>query len=264
MPRLSRKISPNGLNHCIVRGINKQDIFLDSQDKRKFKNEMMKTKEKYGYKIYAYVIMPNHVHMVVNTQKSQLPEIMCSLLTRYSLYFNKKYERIGHVFQDRYCNKSIENEIYLKNAVKYIHFNPEKAGICRTEEYEYSSYNEYISEKQTKLTDTKDILSLYDNNCEKEAIEKFVKQHMEKQKEREDCYLIEYEMQNKLTDEQLIKIIYNVLKIDNVVNMQRIRKKYIEEDIIKMLEIRGTCVNQISRVTGINRKIIQEVKNGRK
>ena len=87
---------------------------------------------------------------------------------------------------------------------------------------------------------------------------------MEKQKEREDCYLIEYEMQNKLTDEQLIKIIYNVLKIDNVVNMQRIRKKYIEEDIIKMLEIRGTCVNQISRVTGINRKIIQEVKNGRK
>ena len=105
---------------------------------------------------------------------------------------------------------------------------------------------------------------MYDNNCEKEAIEKFVKQHMEKQKEREDCYLIEYEMQNKLTDEQLIKIIYNVLKIDNVVNMQRIRKKYIEEDIIKMLEIRGTCVNQISRVTGINRKIIQEVKNGRK
>ena len=62
----------------------------------------------------------------------------------------------------------------------------------------------------------------------------------------------------------LINIIYNELKIDNIVNMQRIRKNYIKEDIIKILEIRGTCVNQISRVTGINRKIIQEVKNGRK
>ena len=74
---------------------------------------------------------------------------------------------------------------------------------------------------------------------------------------------LEEEM-TKLTDEQLINIIYNELKIDNIVNMQRIRKNYIKEDIIKILEIRGTCVNQISRVTGINRKIIQEVKNGRK
>lgn len=224
---------------------------------------MIKTKGKYGYKIYSYVVMPNHVHIIIKSQKNQLPEIMCSLLTRYSLYFNKKYERIGHVFQDRYCNKCIENEIYLKNAIKYIHLNPAKAGICRTEEYEYSSYKEYINEKQRNLTDTKDILSLYDSNCEKNAIEKFIKQHKEKQGEREDCYLIEYEMQNKLTDEQLINIIHDVLKIDNMVNMQRMRKKHIKEDIIKILGIKGTCVNQISRVTGINRKIIQEVKNGK-
>ena len=65
-------------------------------------------------------------------------------------------------------------------------------------------------------------------------------------------------------DHIMENIIYNELKIDNIVNMQRIRKNYIKEDIIKILEIRGTCVNQISRVTGINRKIIQEVKNGRK
>jgi hypothetical protein len=264
MPRSNRQISPNGVNHCIMRGINKQDIFLDTQDKKKFKSEIIKTKEKYKYKIYAYVIMPNHVHMIVKTDKNQLPEIMCSLLTRYSSYFNKKYERVGHVFQDRYCNKNIEDETYLKNAMQYIHFNPEKAGICKTAEYEYSSYKEYINTEQAKLTDVKDILLLYDSKCEKQAIEMFIKQNKEKQKEREDFNLTEYEMQNKLTDEQLINIIYNELKIDNIVNMQRIRKNYIKEDIIKILEIRGTCVNQISRVTGINRKIIQEVKNGRK
>ena len=104
MPRSNRQISPNGVNHCIMRGINKQDIFLDTQDKKKFKSEIIKTKEKYKYKIYAYVIMPNHVHMIVKTDKNQLPEIMCSLLTRYSSYFNKKYERVGCTF-NCYCTR---------------------------------------------------------------------------------------------------------------------------------------------------------------
>ena len=80
MPRSNRQISPNGVNHCIMRGINKQDIFLDTQDKKKFKSEIIKTKEKYKYKIYAYVIMPNHVHMIVNLQHLEIKMIKDQIL----------------------------------------------------------------------------------------------------------------------------------------------------------------------------------------
>ena len=102
MPRKSRMFGPKKINHIVMRGINKQDIFLDKQDKEKFIKEIKNTKDKYNYELYAYVIMPNHVHLQLCDKEGNISNIMNSLQTRYVSYFNKKYERVGHLFQDRY------------------------------------------------------------------------------------------------------------------------------------------------------------------
>ena len=132
------------LYHVIIRGINKQDIFIDDQDKRKFIKEVFLAKEKFEFKLYAYVIMPNHVHLVIKEKQIDISKIMHRIQLAYSEYLNIKYSRVGHVFQGRFYSKNIENEEYLKSVIRYIHFNPDKAGIIRYDQYQWSSYKNYI------------------------------------------------------------------------------------------------------------------------
>ena len=115
MPRIARVKSQSKIYHIMIRGINKQDIFYDKHDYLKFLKELKNTKEKYGYEIYAYCLMPNHVHLEIRDIKDCLENIMRSLEISYSSYFNKRYERVGHVFQDRYLSKNVEELEKWKN-----------------------------------------------------------------------------------------------------------------------------------------------------
>lgn len=112
--------------HILLRGINKQDIFLDNVDKSKFFRELKRAKEEFGFKIDAYVIMNNHVHLVIYDENDNLSKIIHKIATKYGLYFNKKYDRVGHVFQNRYKSICVETEAYLKNLVRYVLRNPQK------------------------------------------------------------------------------------------------------------------------------------------
>lgn len=158
--REARKLTQSKLYHVIIRGINRQDIFFDNQDKRKFKKELKKAKEKFEYSLYAYVLMPNHVHLIIYDKDNNLSKIMHSILVSFSEYTNKKYKRNGHLFQNRFKSKPIENNEYLKTAIKYIHYNPEKAGIGSYNEYEWSSYKEYTNKNSYDLTDTDYVLKV--------------------------------------------------------------------------------------------------------
>ncbi len=257
MPRDIRKFGIKRVNHVIIRGVNKQDIFLDKQDKSKFVKEMLNTKEKYHYELYAFVIMPNHVHMVTYDKEVNLPAIMNSLQTRYVNYFNKKYERVGHLFQDRYFNKMIEDEDYLKNTIRYIHKNPEKAFITEKENYEWSSYNKYIN-NDNSIVDIEKFLKILDENQEI-AINKFREYHKQNE-ENKLSDAIEYELQTKLTDEQLIEALKEKFKIDNIQNIQQYSNKKIIELVQDIVNIPYISLNQLSRVTGINRKILRKAK----
>ena len=145
MPRSCRENqkSYTGVYHVILRGINQQEIFYDNTDRRKFLKCIKETKEKYYYDLYAYVLMHNHVHLVIMDKEDKLSKVIQSLAISYALYFNKKYNRIGHVFYNRFKSKYVENLPYLLNIIRYIHFNPEKSGICQYSKYYWSSYHEY-------------------------------------------------------------------------------------------------------------------------
>lgn len=256
MPRISRQISSTKVYHIIFRGIDKQDIFLSEKDYNKFLEILKETKKQYEYCIYSYCLMNNHVHMIIYDKYDNLPKIMQSIAIRYSIYFNKKYNRVGHLFQNRYLSKKIEEREYLKAACRYIHQNPQKARIEKTENYRWSSYQEYVGKKS--IINTNMLLSLFDKN-EDEAKKEFIKFH-NMQSNTEILDLIEYEMKDKITDEEVIKYIYEVVKIDNVHEILEFNVEKRNQIISKIKENKKITSAQISRVLGLNRKIIERVK----
>ena len=259
MSRKARVRSSLNLYHIVIRGINKQDIFIDNQDKQKFIKELSITKEKLGFYLYAYVIMPNHVHLVIKEKNTEISKIMHRIQLAYSEYLNIKYQRVGHVFQGRFSSRNIEDNEYLKCVIRYIHLNPDKAGIETYKNYRWSSYNEYMQFYNSKIVDAKEILSIFDTDINKAQF-KFIKFHQEKSKFRYTEEDTEFEIVNKLDDEVIIKIITDRKGFNNIYDIQKLNNKYRDEILEDLLKIRGTTVPQISRITGVSKNIIEKVK----
>ena len=189
MPRKARQKSSTKVYHVILRGNAKQDIFLENYDYYKFIKEIKRTKGKYQYELYTYCLMTNHVHLVLYDKMDQLSKLLQSLMISYSSYWNKKTERVGHLFQNRFLSKNVETESYLKTVCRYIHQNPEKSEMAKTKEYQWSSYQEYIGKE--KIIESGQVLKLFGGN-RKEAIDNFIAFHKINQNKIED--FVEYEM----------------------------------------------------------------------
>ena len=141
MPRGARKTSSTDIYHVMLRGINRQDIFEEDEDKKIFLWIIRECIKVSGCDIYAYCLMSNHVHILIRTKTESIGVIMKRIGTRYVLYFNEKYGRVGHLFQDRFKSEPIETDEYFLTVLRYIHQNPLKANMCKKlEDYAYSSY----------------------------------------------------------------------------------------------------------------------------
>ena len=148
MSRKLRVISESGMYHIIFRGNNKQNIFRDEQDFKKIKGLINDAKMQLSFEVYAYCFMTNHVHMLIKEKASgDISLIMKKILTRYAMWFNNKYHRSGGLFEDRYKALAIEDDDYVCQAIRYIHYNPLVAGIAnKLDEYPHSSYAEYYAQ----------------------------------------------------------------------------------------------------------------------
>ena len=257
MPRTKRNFGIKGINHCIIRGINKRDLFFDNQDRYKFLKCVKEFKLKHKIKLGTYSIMPNHVHFLIQGKDDNISEFFRSIQISYAIYFNKKYERVGHLFQDRFKNKVIEDINYLKNVVKYIHFNSEKANIAKAKDYQWSSYKEFL--KKDTWIDKEIVLSYYDNN-EENALKIFKEQH---NTELNNYYMnySEFEIIDKLTDEEVKRILDEKNREILKFNSNKIKEEIEDEVLKEVLQLKGVSVNQLSRITGINRKILNKIKN---
>ena len=146
MARQARVFSETGMYHIMFRGLDKQRIFAEKKDYEKMISIIVKTKEETDMQIYAYCIMPNHVHLFIReAQTGDISIIMKKILSHYAGWYNYKYERCGHLFADRYKSIPIEDDSYFLALARYIHQNPIKANLSETpRDYEYSSYSDYI------------------------------------------------------------------------------------------------------------------------
>lgn len=257
MPRMAREYSEIKVYHITIRGIDKQDIFFDEDDRYKFMDIIKETKEKYDYDIYSYCLMDNHVHLVIYDKELKISKIMQSIQVSYAFYFNKKYERIGHLFQNRFFSKKVEDREYLKMVCRYIHQNPLKAGIGKTEEYKWSSYKEYVG--NPKIINNKLLLSIFSENIEN-AKEEFIKFHnidTDSNNEEKIKNMIDYEFIGKVTDEEAKKYICELLNIENVSEILKYNTEIRNEKLSKLRCLKNIPIAQLSRVIHINRKIIE-------
>ncbi|MGC4018655.1 MAG: transposase [Muricomes sp.] len=144
MPRDKRRESKTGVYHIIVRGNNKEKIFERDNDKIAFKTILKKAVEEYPVTIYAYCIMGNHAHIMLETVYDILPRLMQRINSTYAEGYNAKYDRCGHVFQGRYYSDCVETEEYYWCCLRYIHNNPVKVYIVKEPfDYTFSSARDY-------------------------------------------------------------------------------------------------------------------------
>ena len=150
MPRQARKKSESGIYHVMLRGINQQQIFEEDEDYVKFLQIVEDYQAISKYKVYAYCLMSNHIHLLIREEEEPLEQIFKRIGSKYVYWYNVKYQRKGHLFQDRFKSETVDNETYFLTVIRYIHQNPVKAGICeKIDDYKYSSFQEYFS--KTKI-----------------------------------------------------------------------------------------------------------------
>src|SRR3990172_11653176 len=132
--------------HVITRGNQRQKVFKDKDDFLKYLEILSNYKIRYKYSLFAYMLMSNHVHLLVETQETPLSKILQGINQSYTMYFNRRYRTVGHLFQGRYKAILCDREGYLLALLKYIHYNPLRARIEETlGEYPWSSYRSYLA-----------------------------------------------------------------------------------------------------------------------
>lgn len=142
MPRGPRIFLDNVCYHIIARGNQKQNIFLEETDYERYLELLARYKIRYRFKLYGYCLMSNHVHLIVEPNRpKQITKVMQGLNQSYSIWFNKKYKKVGHLWQDRYKNFIIQKDRYLLTCINYVELNPIRSNVVRDPlEYPWGSY----------------------------------------------------------------------------------------------------------------------------
>jgi putative transposase len=163
MPRKPRIEFSGAFYHVIVRGNQKQRVFKDAADFQKYLLTLTVYKNRTGCRIYAHVLMNNHLHLLIETQDIPLSKVMQGVNQTYTMYFNRRYRTVGHLFQGRYKAIVCDREAYLLGLLKYIHQNPLRAKIVdRLDQYPWSSHHAYTGKNNPLgLVDTDQVLRMF-------------------------------------------------------------------------------------------------------
>src|SRR4030043_2078766 len=155
MPRKPRIEFSGAFYHVISRGNQRQQIFRDRSDFLKFLELLALYKRRYAYFLYGYVLMSNHVHLLIETENIPLSKVLQGINQSYTMYFNRKYRTVGHLFQGRYKTILCDKDAYLLSLIKYIHLNPMRARMAKSaENYRWSSHLVYCGKEKSEIVDT--------------------------------------------------------------------------------------------------------------
>lgn len=244
--RMPRERSISGFYHSMVQGINKQDIFLDNDDRYFFLSLLSKYSIKYRIELNTYVLMDNHIHMLLHDNENKISNFMQTVTSIYARFFNKKYDRIGHLFNDRFTSKPVEDTNYLQECFSYIINNPEKAGIAKKNEYKWSSYHAYKSEKtfiskQVLIDSFGSIKKLYEYLHKNQPTGNFIKpREIPSEKKR-----------------NIIRKICEIFQTSSPVIPQDISKETLKIKIRQLINL-GISKNAIIHITGLSQYIVNQ------
>ena len=255
MPRTARKRSSTGIYHVMQRGINKQNIFLDYDDYARYLNTFYKYAVECKINILGYCLMKNHVHLLLKENEISLAILMKKIGSSFVYKYNEKYDRVGHLFQDRFKSEVVENDKYLLTVLRYIHNNPVVAGLVENiQDYKWSSYKNYVYNKgfiNTSLV--LDILS------EKAIIAK--KKYVRFMGLCNDDKCLDIANKVRLSDKKAEKLIKDYCEINDLNQLK-------EKDIANKKELYNHFITnfavsyrQLARLTGDSRERIMKMLN---
>ena len=241
----------------MMRGINRQNIFEDEEDTRKFLDLLLYYKKICGYEIYAYCLMGNHLHIVLREGQEELSTIFKRIGAAYVYYYNIKYRRKGHLFQDRFKSEPIDDDAHLATVIRYVHMNPVKAGIVKApEEYQLSSYHAYLQwDEQFEgagdaFVDCGYVLKIYG----KEEFFRFTRET------NGDIFLDDNEPAKKgMTDAAARALLAKMTQCDNPAQFQALERN-ARNVYLAALKEEGVSIHQLCRLTGLSYGTVQKAR----
>jgi len=248
MSRHERVKSKSGYYHIMIRGNERKVIFLDDEDKLRFIETLYERKQEDRFYLHAFCLMDNHVHLMISEGTEDIATVMKRITVSYVYYFNKKYKRVGHLFQDRFRSEVVEDDSYALTLARYIHNNPVKAGLTKTVgEYKWSSYLCYTDEKQyfNKVLDKELIMGMFsqDNEEAKKLYVEFMK------KEPIDEF-IDLQEEKQFMDEEEAKELFTQMLAS---------QDEIEKIIKEFKQKTNLSIRQIATIAGLNKDKVNKI-----
>ena len=273
MARKPRIHYEGALYHVIVRGNNRSYIFRNEDNKKTYKKIVSKYKKRYRFKLYAYCIMDNHAHLLIEVADIPLSKIMQGIQQVFTQYYNRRNNTTGHVFEQRYKSFLCDKDTYLLSLIRYIHQNPVRANLTDTLDYKWNSHREYIGIQE--LADIHFPLSLFDTH-KKKAIKRYLAfmDEMEtkvigsmNKEEDEIEKAINIKGSPKVASDTLIKIIEEVTNIEiekikgnsKSKRISDIRKLYIKN----LKKYTNTTNKEIADLLKVGESTVTNVLSGR-
>ncbi len=250
------RLDLDGFHHIVNRGVARSNIYRCDEDKEKFLEILCKSCHTYKVNIHDYCLMDNHYHLLIETTSQNLSLFMRQINANYAIYFNKKYKRVGHLWQGRYKSWYIINEDYLYTLFRYIEHNPLKAKI-------YSSVGEYpFTLLATILNKEQDVISCakhsklkkeYHYEGMQELLEKPLNNKEQKELEAEQKKkIIEKEHEFKQTKECTLDSHFKNnkdLPSRNTAIIEALKDGYTQGELARYLGVSAALVSYVFRTS---------------
>ena len=251
MANMRRERSEADIYHVTDRGVGRQIIFEDDDDRQRFLSLMHGKCTSHGVAILAWCLMDNHYHILFKGAIETISIIMLKVNSTYSRYFNKRHCRVGGLFQGRFGSVPICSEAQLVAAVRYIHMNPQEAHICSYMRYSWSSYREYL--EQPKLTSIGFVLDIIGGRGN------FISIHTTEENDEDNASSSspsEHKTtRTRINDENMLAVAQSELGAIKLYDIKSLPKPERNMLLRRLYEC-GLSVRQIERLTGIGRSII--------
>jgi REP element-mobilizing transposase RayT len=241
MVRQLRVEFDNAFYHITSRGNLRDKIFYNATDRERFLEILSRTKERYGFLLHAYALMDNHYHLLMETPKANLSQIMQNINTSYTVYVNRKYQRSGHLLQGRFKGIIVDKDRYLVGLSRYIHLNPVRAKLVKKPlNYTWTSYRAFINQRvENSLVDIGETLSYFSKrrNRAVRCYRKFV----EADEGRDENPFAKMEAGLLLGDgafkAKVLRLIERIKVDEEIPQAKRLRKKASIDAVIKGCQV---------------------------
>lgn len=254
--RSPRKQCESNVYHVVARGTGRQLIFEDDSDRAFFLRLLSEKARETNCAICAWCLMGNYVHVLVRAPMKDVSRFFKMVCGKYAQTFNARKGRAGHLFQERFKSEPVPDDSYFQTVVRYIHMNPEKAGLASYARYRWSSFGEYVASKRSSaLCDTDYVLGVFG------GIEEFMQFHQVKD---DNTVCMDADTAGKtrpMRDEEALALVQRILDEMDLADLRptdlKTVRKELRDNAIRRMNKAGLSIRQIERLTGIGRGAVQ-------